>query len=36
VEDRHTIFEGKTVDLPEFIRAHRERLVLKPNDEYGG
>jgi hypothetical protein len=36
VEDRHTIFEGKTVDLPEFIRAHRERFVLKPNDEYGG
>ena len=24
------------MDLPRFIRDHRERLVLKPNDEYGG
>jgi len=36
VEERHTMFGGKEVDLPKFIRAHRERLVLKPNDEYGG
>lgn len=36
VEDRHTIFDGKEVDLPGFIRENRERLVLKPNDEYGG
>jgi uncharacterized circularly permuted ATP-grasp superfamily protein len=27
---------GRTVDLPLYIREHRERLVLKPNDEYGG
>jgi hypothetical protein len=27
---------GATVDLPRFIRENRERLVLKPNDEYGG
>jgi hypothetical protein len=27
---------GSTVDLPRFIRENRERLVLKPNDEYGG
>jgi uncharacterized circularly permuted ATP-grasp superfamily protein len=36
VEDRHTMFGGKEIDLPKFIRANRERLVLKPNDEYGG
>ena len=36
VEQRRTTFGGKEIDLPEFIRANRERLVLKPNDEYGG
>jgi uncharacterized circularly permuted ATP-grasp superfamily protein len=36
VERRHTIFDGRKVDLPEFIRENRDRLVLKPNDEYGG
>jgi hypothetical protein len=27
---------GHKVDLPEFVMANRERLVMKPNDEYGG
>jgi uncharacterized circularly permuted ATP-grasp superfamily protein len=36
VEERRTTFGGKEVDLPRFIRDNRERLVLKPNDEYGG
>ena len=36
VEDRRTLFDGKEVDLPRFIRDNRQRLVLKPNDEYGG
>lgn len=27
---------GEDVDLVPFARAHRDRLVLKPNDEYGG
>jgi hypothetical protein len=27
---------GEQVDLPAFILANRERLVMKPNDEYGG
>jgi len=27
---------GKEIDLLEFITAHRDRLVLKPNDDYGG
>ncbi|MBI1748594.1 MAG: circularly permuted type 2 ATP-grasp protein [Acidobacteria bacterium] len=29
-------YQGKRVDLCRFILDHRERLVLKPNDEYGG
>ncbi len=27
---------GEPVDLPAFILANREQLVMKPNDEYGG
>lgn len=29
-----TTYEDKTVDLPEFIVQNRERLALKPNDDY--
>ncbi len=36
VEERQTQHEGATVDLLPFVRDHRERLVLKPNDDYGG
>lgn len=36
VEDRRTMYEGREIDLPRFVRDARERLVLKPNDEYGG
>ena len=36
VEERRTLFDGQEVDLLPFILANRERLVLKPNDEYGG
>jgi uncharacterized circularly permuted ATP-grasp superfamily protein len=28
--------DGQRIDLLEHARAHRERLVLKPSDEYGG
>jgi hypothetical protein len=28
--------QGQRVDLPAFVLANRERLVMKPNDEYGG
>jgi hypothetical protein len=28
-------YEDRTVDLPDFILAHREKLVLKPNDDSG-
>ncbi|MBI3793061.1 MAG: hypothetical protein HY275_19585, partial [Gemmatimonadetes bacterium] len=36
VEERKTEVDGQPVDLIPWIHAHRERLVLKPNDEYGG
>lgn len=36
VEDRRTQHRGQTVDLLDFVANNRERLVLKPNDEYGG
>ena len=29
-------YSGKEIDLLEFINTNRERLVLKPNDDYGG
>lgn len=31
-----TRYNGERVDLLDFARQQRERLVLKPNDEYGG
>ncbi|PYP91358.1 MAG: hypothetical protein DMD34_15970 [Gemmatimonadetes bacterium] len=36
VAERMTTHAGRTVDLVPFIVANRDRLVLKPNDEYGG
>jgi uncharacterized circularly permuted ATP-grasp superfamily protein len=27
---------GEEIDLPQYILGHRDRLVMKPNDEYGG
>jgi uncharacterized circularly permuted ATP-grasp superfamily protein len=36
VREGHATYRGKVVDLVEFVIANRERLVLKPNDEYGG
>lgn len=32
----HTDKDGHRADLPELAARERERLVLKPNDEYGG
>ncbi len=31
-----TTYQHEQIDLLPFIREHRERLLLKPNDEYGG
>jgi carboxypeptidase Taq len=36
VSDRHTETPDGIADLPEYARAHREDLVLKPNRGYGG
>ena len=36
VVERKTEHRGTAVDLVPFIRDHREQLVLKPNDDYGG
>lgn len=36
VEERETEKGGTTIDLVPWIAAHREHLVLKPNDAYGG
>jgi hypothetical protein len=36
VRDEHTDYFGRDVNLLDFIRADGERLVLKPNDDYGG
>ena len=33
VQDTKTRYRSKTVDLPEFILHHRQKLVLRPNDE---
>jgi hypothetical protein len=36
VEERRTEFHGEVVDLVPFLHGNRERLALKPNDDYGG
>jgi len=36
VRDEITEYKGKEVKLLEFVLANNERLVLKPNDDYGG
>ncbi len=36
VEERNASYHGQKIDLLPFILEHREKLVLKPNDEYGG
>lgn len=36
VKEGKTDYFGKEIDLLEYITATRDRLVLKPNDDYGG
>ena len=36
IEERKTLFHGQEVDLLPFALENRDRLVIKPNDEYGG
>ena len=34
--DRRTIYNSRSIELVDFVRRNRARLVLKPNDDYGG
>lgn len=36
VREGYTQKDGQRIDLPAFVLQNRERLVMKPNDEYGG
>lgn len=36
VAERKTVFCGESIDLIAYIRRHRSRFILKPNDDYGG
>ena len=36
VRAEKTDYFGREIDLIEYIRANRDQLVLKPNDDYGG
>ncbi|HKO96980.1 MAG TPA: circularly permuted type 2 ATP-grasp protein [Pyrinomonadaceae bacterium] len=36
VRSEKTDYHGTEIDLVEYIRANRNKLVLKPNDDYGG
>jgi uncharacterized circularly permuted ATP-grasp superfamily protein len=36
VEERRSLFRRRDIDLIPFILGHRESLVLKPSDDYGG
>lgn len=36
VEERRTVHQGRAVDLLPFIAERQDRMVLKPNDDYGG
>jgi hypothetical protein len=36
VKNQQSDYRGKEIELLEFIRGNSQRLVLKPNDDYGG
>lgn len=36
VADRSTYYNNSTIDLAAFIEKNKDKLVLKPNDSYGG
>jgi len=36
LENTRSTYKGTQIDLLEFVRTSRDRLVLKPNDDYGG
>ncbi len=36
VQPTRTTYQGQEIDLLKFVRNYQDRLLLKPNDEYGG
>lgn len=36
MREGHTTYRGNVVDLVDLLTRHKDRFVLKPNDEYGG
>lgn len=36
VQKTRTTYQGQAIDLLKFAREYQDRLLLKPNDEYGG
>lgn len=36
LRDRRTTYQGDSVELLDFVRKNHARLILKPNDDYGG
>lgn len=36
LEERRTVIAGQSIDLVPFVARNKDRLVLKPNDAYGG
>lgn len=36
LREKKTIYDGREIDLIKWTRANAEKLVLKPNDDYGG
>jgi hypothetical protein len=36
IEERHTVHDGKPIDLIPYISKYKDNFVLKPSDEYGG
>lgn len=36
VREEHSDYHSEKIDLVEFIKRNQDRLVLKPNDDYGG
>lgn len=36
LEERRTVYQGKTIELMPYLATHKDDFVIKPNDEYGG
>jgi hypothetical protein len=36
LQERRTRKDAEVLDLVDYVRRHRDRFVIKPNDEYGG